>query len=138
MEVKNIMRGLTKISFGASVSSAAKIMNRKNRGTILIEKNGKIIGIITERDLLRKIVAKDRDPKEVHVEDIMSKPLITIDSEKSITEAEDLMNKNKIRALPVKRNGKIMGIVHMRDISKGLRYSLGKLIIGNNFYRKRY
>jgi len=142
MKVKDIMtKNLIKTSIESTVSDAAKIMDGKNIGSLLIEENGKIIGIITERDILRKIVAKGRNPDETSVKDIMTSPLITIDAENSIEEANELISKNKIRRLPVEENGEIVGIITLRDVSNNLRYSLGKSIIkdnGTNYYRPSY
>lgn len=132
MKVKEIMtKNPIKTAIGSTVSDAAKIMDGKNIGSLLIEENGKIMGIITERDILRKIVAKGRNPDETLVRHIMSSPLITIDIEKSIEEANELISKNKIRRLPVEENGEIIAIVTLRDISNNLRYSLGKSILDN-------
>lgn len=142
MKVKEIMTTIPiKISVDSTISDAAKIMAMKNIGSLFIEENGKMIGIITEGDILKKVVAKGKDPKNIAVRDIMSGPLIIIDPEKSIEDANELMTKNKIRRLPVESNGDIVGMVTIRDISNNLRYSLGKSIIGDSgtkYYRPSY
>ncbi len=141
MKVKEIMTPIIKTYIESTVSDAAKIMTMKNIGSLFIEENGKIVGIITEGDILRKIVAESKDPKNIAVRDIMSSPLITIDAEKSIEEANELLAEHKIRRLPVGSNGEVIGIVTMRDISNSLRYSLGKSIIrdsGTSYYRPSY
>ncbi len=132
MKTKEIMKPVIKTSADSTVSNAAKIMDIKNIGSLPVEENGKLIGIITERDILRKIVAKGRNPEETPVRDIMSSPLITIGPEEDIEEANNVMIKHKIRRLAVESNGKIIGIITMRDVSNSLKYLLGKRILGSD------
>ncbi len=132
MKVKEIMKPVIKTSVDSTVSDAAKIMDMKNIGSLPIEENGNLIGIITERDILRKIVAKGRNPEETSVRDIMSSPLITIGPEEGIEEANSIMSRNRIRRLAVESNGKIVGIITLRDVSNSLKYSLGKRILGSD------
>jgi len=141
MKVKEIMSSIIRASADSTVAQAAKIMDAKNIGSLLIEEHGKIIGIITERDILKKIVAKEKDYKNINVREIMTSPLITIGSEKSIDEANEIMSQKKIRRLPVESNGDIIGIVTIRDVSNALRYSLGRRIVENsetNYYKPSY
>ena len=131
MKIKEIMtQSPIKTSVDSTVTDAAKIMDSKNIGCILIEENEKIIGIITERDILRKIVAKGVDPQSTSVRAIMTSPIITMEAENSIEEANALMTSKKIRRLPIDDDGKIIGMVTIRDITNNLRYSLGKSILG--------
>ena len=135
------MSSIIRVSVDSTVAEAAKIMDAKNIGSLLIEENGKIIGIITERDILKKIVAKGKDYKNINVREIMTSPLITIGSEKSIEEANEIMSQKKIRRLPVESNGDIIGIVTIRDVSNALRYSLGRSIVENSetsYYKPSY
>lgn len=136
MKIKEMMSGVTKISAEHTVSDAAKIMDEKNFGSLPIEENGKVTGIITERDVLRKIVAKGRDPKTTSVKDIMTSPIITIGPEDSVEKANELMTKNRIRRLPVEDGGNIIGIITLRDVSNHLKYSLGKKLIGDKDYSR--
>jgi CBS domain-containing protein len=133
MKVKQIMTPLiSKISVDSNVTDAAILMDSKNIGSLPVEENGTLIGMVTERDLLKKIVAKGIDPKITQVGEIMSSPLITIESEKSVDEANALMAQNKIRRLPVVSQGKIVGIITLRDVSNNMRYSIGKKILGES------
>jgi len=137
MKLKDMMNtNLIKTSLNSTVSDAAKLMDAKNIGSLLIEGNGKIIGIISERDILRKIVAKGKDPAKTPVMEIMSSPLITISPEKSIDDANELMIQKKIRRLLVEENGKIIGFVNMRDISHNLKYMIGLRITGHDEYAR--
>ncbi len=132
MKIKEIMSRVIKISAGSTVSDAAKLMDEKNFGSLPVEENDKVIGIITERDVLRKIVARGKDPSTTTVKDIMTSPVITISPENSIEEANELMTEKKIRRLPVEEDGKVIGMITLKDISNNLRYSLGKRLIKSN------
>ena len=78
MKVKEIMHTADKIDSNVSISEAARVMEQKSTGSILIEKNDKVIGIITERDILHKVVAKGKNPDKLKVKDIMSKSTLKI------------------------------------------------------------
>ena len=124
MRVKEIMHGVTKISFWSSVSEAARIMDERAIGSVLIEENGRVIGIMTERDILRKIVAKGKNPDKVKVKDIMNDPVTTIDANEDILEASRIMDEKKIRRLIVVENGQIVGKITANSISRNLKYMI--------------
>ena len=124
MRVKEIMHGVTKISFWSSVSEAARIMDERAIGSVLIEENGRVIGIMTERDILRKIVAKGKNPDKVKVKDIMNDPVTTIDANEDILEASRIMDEKKIRRLIVVENGQIVGKITANSISRNLKYMM--------------
>ncbi|MBW2975155.1 CBS domain-containing protein [Candidatus Woesearchaeota archaeon] len=135
MKVKDIMQPITTTSVDSTVSDAARVMDAKNIGCLPVEDNGKITGIITERDILKKIVARGRNPEKTPVRDIMSSPVIKIDAEQSIEEANAIMTQNKIRRLLVESDGRIAGIITIRDVSNSLRYSVGESIIRNREHK---
>jgi len=122
MRVKEIMHGVTKIPFWSTVSEAARIMDEKSIGSVLIEENRRVIGIVTERDILRKIVAKGKNPDKVKVKDIMNDPIITIDANEDILEASKIMDEKRIRRLIVVENGQIVGKITANSISRNLKY----------------
>ncbi len=114
--VREIMtRKLITVSPDASLSDTAKVMRKNDIGGILVEKKGEPVGIFTEKDMV-DIVAKGKNPASVKVKDVMSSSLITIGPEQSILDAAQLMTKKKIRKLPVKDKGKLIGIVTADDI----------------------
>lgn len=104
------------IDQGATVKEAAKRMTTQKIGSLLVEKQKKIIGIVTERDLVRKVVAKSGNAAKVKVERIMSKPLLTIESTRSIHDAQDMMADKRIRHLGVTLGGQLVGLVSVRDL----------------------
>lgn len=98
-----------------NVRSAAEEMARNQIGSLLVTQEGNYTGIITEVDIIRKVVAKGIDPAATTVRNIMTSPLITIEADRSVLDANDLMEQKKIRHIGVTRNGKIIGMVSIRD-----------------------
>lgn len=98
-----------------SVLEGAKEMARREIGSLLVIREGEYIGIITEVDILRKVVAKGVDPAAVSVEAVMTSPLITVEADLPVVDANDVMEKKKVRHLGVTRDRKIIGVVSVRD-----------------------
>jgi len=134
MQVKEIMHNVLRISADISVSKAAAIMDEKLIGSVLVEEKGKAIGIMTERDILRKVVAKGKNPDYLTVKEIMNSPLITINADEDITEASRKMCEKRIRRLIVVENGKIVGKVTANSISRNLRYVMGASLLARKSY----
>ncbi len=126
MQIKDIMHSITKISSSTTISEAAKIMDQKSIGSVLVEENNKIIGMMTERDILRKVVAKGKTPEKLKVNDIMSHPIITIDTNEDVLAATKKMDECRIRRLVVTENGKIVGMVTANSIARNLKYYLAR------------
>ena len=116
--VKDIMRSPVKTVFEKdNVSLIAELMDKHDLGSIIVtDSKGNPVGIITERDIVKRIAAKNLLPTEVKARSIMSSPLIIIDHEADINEAAKKMNKSGIRRLVVMENGKMVGIVSSKDI----------------------
>jgi len=118
-KVKDIMHGITVISPKASVTEAASIMDSKDIGSLLVEENGKMIGIITERDVV-KVVANGDKPDHVKVSEVMASKLQTIDANADIIEASEIMKIHHIRRLPVVENGKFVGMITARGVGESV------------------
>jgi signal-transduction protein with cAMP-binding, CBS, and nucleotidyltransferase domain len=99
-------------------ASAAKVMKQYNVGALLVKEKAKLSGIATEEDFVRKVVAEGKDPKKVQMKDIMTHVLHTIAPEKDIFEALMVMRDFNIRHLPVVKDGKLLGLLTMKDILK--------------------
>lgn len=106
----------------SSIQKAANLMAEKNVGSLVVFYRGKPVGIITERDVLEKIVAKGLDGSKVQVKEIMSKSLITANGDTSIIDAIRMMQKKKIRRLLVMGKGRLIGIVTQRDLLHALAF----------------
>lgn len=119
--VKKIMsKDIQKVDGEITIKEAAKVMKTKKIGCLLVEKDNVIIGIVTETDIVRRLIAEGKDPESTQVKIIMSSPLLTIDAGKSIIDANDMMDKNNIRHLAVKEDNIIMGVVSSRDMMRPL------------------
>jgi len=116
MLVKDVMkREVIAINPDISIREASKVMSQHNIGSLLVLDDEKLVGILTERDVLN-LVARGENLDEVKVKDVMSRDVITIESDKKIEDAVDLMLKHKIKKLPVMESGKIVGIITTSDI----------------------
>lgn len=110
-----IHREIQKIGPAASIAEAAKMMRQLKIGSLFVEENGHFTGIVTESDLVRKAVTRDI-PFETPARTVMNAPLVGIDIEKSVIEANHLMHMNGIRHLAVSENGKVVGMISVRDL----------------------
>jgi CBS domain-containing protein len=121
VQVKEIMvTKITSLPIERSVREAAELMARADVGSILVYAEGKPVGIVTERDIVRKLVAEGIDASKVLVTDVMTTPLITVPSAASVEEASEQMTTYKIRYLPVVDEGEVVGMVAARDIALAL------------------
>ena len=111
-------RDFTVLDENLTIDVATKIMRDKGSTSILVldKRSGKPIGIITERDILRRVVAENRVPSKTELKKLISSPLITIDMESSTKDAILLMMKKGIRRLPVTHGDNIIGIVNMMSL----------------------
>ena len=117
--VRDVMTQTVKtIGTGANVREAVRKMNKFNIGSIVVTDGSRPIGILTERDILRRIVEQSIDPSMVYVKEIMSSPVTTIDPDTSVEDAARLMTKRGIKKLPVVKDGKLVGIVTSLDLMK--------------------
>jgi CBS domain-containing protein len=139
MKVSEVMQNnIVSIPITATIQEAARVMSGAEIGSILVTEKGKYVGIVTERDLLKKVVAMGLDPTKETVKNVMSSPLITIDENEYIETANDLMNKNDFRRLPITRNGEIKGIITSRTILKNIRYSMAKKLSEDHEDKRSY
>jgi CBS domain-containing protein len=98
------------------VRKAAEIMRDREIGSLFVTKGKDIIGILTDTDMVRRSVAVGADATRTAVEQIMSAPIITIDENKTLLDANDLMARQHLRHLGVTRAGKLVGMISVRDL----------------------
>ena len=102
---------LNTIDQGASVAEVAKIMKQNSIGSVLILDGDNAIGIVTQRDIINRVVARGKNPSEIKISTIMSTPIISINKNETLEKALDVMEKNKIRRIVVvDENNKLYGI----------------------------
>ena len=117
--IKDLMsKKVNVVEDNKTVYHAAKIMSKERRGYVVVVKKGKPVGILTDSDLLEKVVSKGKDPRKVKVKEVMSSPIITISPDKEIVDASRIMRKNLIKRIPVVKKGKLVGIITDSDIAK--------------------
>lgn len=117
MIVKDLMNtNVISIDSEASVKEAASRMAHEEIGSLVVTDRGKPVGIITERDLLTRVVALGRDAETTRVRAIMSKPLICGQPDMDATEAVRFMVARNIKKLPITQNGHLVGILTLTDL----------------------
>jgi signal-transduction protein with cAMP-binding, CBS, and nucleotidyltransferase domain len=115
--IKKIMtQSLLSVSPSTDVRSAAGLMAEKNVGSLLVKKDEYYVGILTETDIVKKVLAADRDPRQTLVEEIMSYPIASLDEEALLEEAQEMMGERQIRHLMVTRNSQPVGMVSVRSL----------------------
>jgi len=116
--VRDIMsRPVITVKETDSAADAAKLMTKHGIGCVLVSgKKGDTVGIVTERDIVQRIAARNLLPSKITVAESMSKPVITVQSGMSVTEAAKLMNQKKVRRLAVVESGRLTGVLTMKDI----------------------
>lgn len=119
---------------GVNVRDAALLMIDKRVGSIIVTERGEPIGIVTERDILERVVSPCKDPCEVRMREIMSSPIITVSEEATILEAMRLMRERGISRLVVV-DGEMVGVVSERDIIRAV--SIASLTSFSTLLRRR-
>lgn len=106
------------VSEETTLDKCAKIMKQNHVGALLIKEGIKVVGIISEQDIVRKAVIKDLLPSKIKVGEIMERKLITIAPNEDVFEAISLMRDYNIRHLPIVENNQFVGLVTIKDILK--------------------
>jgi signal-transduction protein with cAMP-binding, CBS, and nucleotidyltransferase domain len=96
--------------------TAARVMRDKGIGSLFVTNGREIIGILTDTDMMRRVVAAGLEATKTTVEQIMSAPIVTIEEGKTLLDANDLMARSHLRHLGVSRDGKLVGVISVRDL----------------------
>ena len=118
--VRQIMRTIISIDSRAKAKEAAKLMVERRIGSLIANRDGLPFGIVTERDLVEKIVAGATDPTKVTVADMMTAPLVTIEASAPLMDAARRMIEKQVKRLVVTEHDKIIGIVSQTDIVQSM------------------
>jgi CBS domain-containing protein len=118
MQVKQAMtKKVLVTSPGVTIREVARIMAEHRVGCLVVlDENKKIVGIITELDIIWKVVAGDKDPSTTTVEEIMTKEIYTVQADQALEEASRIMIEHNIKKLPVLENDKLVGIITATDL----------------------
>jgi CBS domain-containing protein len=120
LEVRDVMTYPAITEEGdASVAKILKIMKMSGIGSVIITEEDKPVGIVTDRDIVMKVIMKDRDPSKLKVKEVMSSPLMTIAADASLRRACKLLVEKGIRRLLVIDDEELVGVVSLRNILTG-------------------
>ncbi len=100
----------------ATVSEAAKMMAHANVGSVIIRDSAEVLGIFTERDLLRRVVACRKDPSSVPLREVMSSPVKSCRLSDDVQDCADMLTRSHIRHLAVIEEGELVGLIGLRDM----------------------
>ena len=124
-------RTVFSVSPDASVADAVSLMNEKNIGGLAVVENGRLAGVFTERDVLRRIVDAQRDPKQTRVGEVMTSQVVYIRSTTTIEEALVIVTGKRCRHLPVMDDDELVGMVSIGDLTQwvvsGQEYRIAEL-----------
>ena len=119
LKIEDVMiREVVTLDGDATVKEAAQIMNKFEIGSLIIVGRGKAIGIVTERDLLKRVVAEARDAKNTKVKEVMTTPLVVVEPSMDLEDAVKQMFQMKIKKLPVVDGKRLVGLVSLTDIAR--------------------
>ena len=116
------------IGASASVVEAARLMREEHIGSLPITDNERLVGMLTDRDITTRVVAEAADPKTTPVGKVYSGDLISVEPDKDLDEALQLMARHQVRRLPVVENGRLVGIVAQADIALNENEKTGALV----------
>jgi CBS domain-containing protein len=104
------------IDVAESVLDAARLMNTRGIGGVVVTRDGEMVGIFTERDVLRRVVAEQLDPAATVLESVMTTPVVSCESNTGLDECMQTMSNRRVRHLPVVDGGQLAGILTSGDI----------------------
>src|SRR5262245_57380821 len=105
------------ISPNASIMDAACMMRDHSIGDVVVAENGRLIGIVTDRDIVVRALAEKCDPYRTTVADVCSREMVTLTPESGVGEAVRLMRERAIRRLPIEQDGRVVGILTIGDVA---------------------
>jgi len=126
-KIRNYMiEKLVSVDYQNMVLRASQVMRDSDTSSILVKRDDEYLGIVTDWDLTRKVIAAEKDPAKVLVSEVMSKPLICLDSDLPMDEAFFQMRKYRVRHILVTREKKVVGILSSRDCATYFNQKFGK------------
>ena len=117
MKIEEFMvKEVVTVKASEMVIDAVELMNKHEIGCLVVVNDEKAVGILTERDMLKRVLAGSMDPKKTKVGQVMSAPLVTAKPQSEIEETARLMFKMEIKKIPVIENGQLLGLVTLTDL----------------------
>ncbi|MHC4107093.1 MAG: CBS domain-containing protein, partial [Planctomycetota bacterium] len=106
---------------GATVLEAARLMNERGIGSVMVIDKDRLAGIFTERDVLRRVVAEQRDPAKTKLADVMTSPVACAAPQTTLDEIRQVMRGRRIRHVPVVNRKRVLGMISIGDLNKAER-----------------
>jgi CBS domain-containing protein len=106
------------VSADQPAAEAAKLMKQADAGMIPVMDEGKLLGTVTDRDIVVRIVAEGKDPQSTRVREIASTAVVTVEPDDDLDEALHLMARYQVRRLPVVEDGRLIGVVAQADVAR--------------------
>jgi CBS domain-containing protein len=107
----------TNLRADQTVTAAARLMEAENVGDVIVTENNAVRGVVTDRDITVRAIARGLDPKVTPIAEICSDEPVTVDSSMSLSNAADVMSDHSVRRLPVVDDGSLVGIVSLGDVA---------------------
>ncbi len=119
LKVEDVMiKDVVTVDAEATVKEAVEVMNKHEIGCLVVMKRDKLAGILTERDILKRVLVESRNPEKTKVSKIMTTPVITASPTTDLAEAAKLMFEKNVKKLPVVSKGKLVGLVTLTDLAR--------------------
>ncbi len=119
LKVEDVMiKNVVTVDADTTVKKAVETMNKHEIGSLVVMKRNKLVGILTERDILKRVLAESRNPEKTKVSEIMTTPVITASPTTDLEEAAKLMFEKNVKKLPVVSKGKLVGLVTLTDLAR--------------------
>ena len=118
---KLMMKEVVCVPATATASKAAEVMKKANVGSVFVGDAKKPLGIFTERDVVRRVVAEGLDPVTTPVSSVMTKKLVTVDASEPLERVFECLGKGEFRHLPITERGEVVGIVSLTDLCRVLQ-----------------
>jgi CBS domain-containing protein len=99
------------------LTEAARVMKEEDVGSVPIVDNGHLVGIVTDRDIVTRVVAEHRDPDTVRAGEVASHDLVTVEPDQKLDEAADMMAQHQVRRLPVVEGDRLVGMLSQADVA---------------------
>ncbi len=115
---KLMVKDVVTVPSNALLHESVKLMNRNRIGCLLVVDHGEINGILTERDILERVVEKGKNPKETRISEVMTRHVVFGSPDMELVDAAKLMFEEKVKKLPIKDGDQLVGLVTLTDIAR--------------------
>ncbi len=136
--LKQLIKPVITVPYSMNIAGVAVTMDLHNTQCVLVEHVDSSLGIITEKDIIRSVVARCKDPSQIRAWEIMKQPIVTADEETDIKDAVEIMKQNRVRNIIVTRGKEITGVVKRSTILNNIKFDENKLLAQEALEQKEY